>query len=32
MKKIFLITILVCFGHIVHGQEENIQKLQIVKD
>ena len=32
MKKIFLLTILVCFGHIVHGQEENIQKVQIVKD
>jgi hypothetical protein len=32
MKKIFLFTILVCFGHIAHGQEENIQKVQIVKD
>ena len=32
MKKIFLLTILVFFGHIVYGQEENIQKVQIVKD
>jgi hypothetical protein len=32
MKKVFLFTILVCFGHITHGQEENIQKVQIVKD
>jgi hypothetical protein len=27
-----LFTLLVCLGHIVHGQEENIQKVQIVKD
>ena len=32
MKKIFLFSILVCFGHIVHGQEESVQKVQIVKD
>jgi hypothetical protein len=32
MKKIFLFSILLCFGHIVHGQEESVQKVQIVKD
>ena len=32
MKKIFLFSILVCFGHVVHGQEESVQKVQIVKD
>ena len=32
MKKIFLFTFILFLGFKVHGQEENIQKVQIVKD
>jgi hypothetical protein len=32
MRETFLFTILLCLGHIVHGQDENIQKVQIVEN
>ncbi len=32
MKKIFLFTLILCLGYKVHSQDENIQKIQIVKD